>query len=225
MCHLQNGMQLSEKEAELGKLQRANEGLRLEKQALQNDAMQLSDRQMQLTSANRMLANELQEQQRGLGTVDIEDQASETTDGDAALSLERGGSVGSSTATGGIGSKTLKPKRSAMEGKGKTRAVGARGKGKRLNVIDIRDYEEVVAELAHRKLEIACGQVCASTSHCAALSHCCSGKAAASVFLSSCSAWLMWCLCLSLSLARLLGQHWHWHVYIITSRDRALFCG
>lgn len=38
------------------------------------------------------------------------------------------------------------------------RAVLARQKAKRHNVVDIRDYEDVVAELAHRKLEIAFGK-------------------------------------------------------------------
>ena len=51
----------------MSKLAKLVDTLRLEKQALQDDAMHLSDRQMQLSHANRMLANELHEQQRGTG--------------------------------------------------------------------------------------------------------------------------------------------------------------
>lgn len=138
---------MAEKDSELSKLKRAVESLTLEKQALQNDAMELSDRQMELVSANRMLANELQQQQHGLGSAAPQD--------DSQLSRELSGAFqGPAIGRGG---------RASREGEAGADGAKARPKkGKPANMIELAQYEEVVAELAHRKLEIAFGQVCFS---------------------------------------------------------------
>jgi hypothetical protein len=165
-------VQLSEKEAELLKLQTTTESLRSEKAALQNDALTLSDRQMQLAHANRMLTNELQEQTRGLG-VATSGSGYDSGPADAELSdlssplpepstepapppsahRKNGAVVGGKP---GIGSKGGKGRG------GSAREVLAKAKAKRYSVIDICEYEDVVGELAHRKLEIAFARVCFS---------------------------------------------------------------
>lgn len=50
---------------ELHKLRKASEQLKREKEALQNDALQLTERTMELEHANRMLTNEMNEKKAG----------------------------------------------------------------------------------------------------------------------------------------------------------------
>lgn len=160
-------MQLSEKEAELSKIQRTIETLRSEKQALEDDAINLSDRQMQLSHANRMLANELQEQQRGFGTNEYDSSTSDLSLPSALAAAAdvaqppppANGTVANGKAKGGIGSKGGSDWDPVAAGAGVPADVLARARARRHNVIDIREYEDVVAELAHRKLEIAFGRV------------------------------------------------------------------
>lgn len=54
-------MQVAEGDTELHKLRKASEQLKREKEALQNDALQLTERTMELEHANRMLTNEVNE--------------------------------------------------------------------------------------------------------------------------------------------------------------------
>jgi hypothetical protein len=166
-------VQLSEKEAELLKVQTTNDTLRSEKDALQNDALALSDRQMQLAHANRMLTNELQQQQRGLGMASNgKDSPAELSELSSPLPEPSAGPQpppsarhqeknGADVADAGgnkrqgIGSKGGK----ATAGTGSANEVLRKAKAKR-HVVDIREYEDVVGELAHRKVEIAFARVC-----------------------------------------------------------------
>jgi hypothetical protein len=170
-------MQLSEKEAEVSKLAHLVDSLRAEKSALQDDAMHLSDRQMQLSHANRMLANELQEQQRGTGRAvatgagasyslfdgassfnsQVDTPRDDVSGGVAGRSdgICRGGSHGSGD-DGGVRANGVTA--AAERARAHAEVLGRQRKPARHNVVDLREYEDVVAELAHRKLEIAFGK-------------------------------------------------------------------
>lgn len=58
-------LQVAEGDMELHKLRKASEQLKREKEALQNDALQLTERTMELEHANRMLTNEVNEKKAG----------------------------------------------------------------------------------------------------------------------------------------------------------------
>ena len=83
-------MQVAEGDTELHKLRKASEQLKREKEALQNDALQLTERTMSLEHANRMLTKEVNETKAaraklladGSGTA-----TPATTAGDGALLL------------------------------------------------------------------------------------------------------------------------------------------
>ena len=83
-------MQVAEGDTELHKLRKASEQLKREKEALQNDALQLTERTMPLEHANRMLTKEVNETKAaraklladGSGTA-----TPATTAGDGALLL------------------------------------------------------------------------------------------------------------------------------------------
>lgn len=115
---------------ELHNLRKSSEQVKREKVALQNDALHLTERTMELEHANRMLTNEVSEKKAG--------RAKSMRD---SWSLDGGGlSPMPSTADDGT-TKSKKPK-----------------------VVDVADYEKVVAELAELKLEFALGQVILTTS-------------------------------------------------------------
>eukprot|EP00892_Ulva_mutabilis_P003084 jgi/Ulvmu1/12777/UM097_0004.1 len=173
-------------EALTRQLRQDNEGLRREKDALQHDALQLSDRQMELVHANKVLMQELKERARA-HSAGGPSFASDTTAG-ADGGSGSGSAMATATATGASSAldaaALTKAASDASAAAAAAAAAAAKlaaavragagdeggeggdgggfakgsGTGKKRTVVDIKEHEAVLNELAEMKLEFALGQ-------------------------------------------------------------------